>query len=305
MIILITVGLLISLVLMLLGAYVFVLGQSAGQALSNQMDGSAVYGESTVARYDRVFGQTAVGRKITEEFETAGITVRPVVGFVGLLGLSLVVPYVLWTSLAPLFGVAGFFSGFVALRLWIRRAQQRRLRKFVQQVPDLARVLSSATGAGLSITTAWEIAEQEMEDPARAEIRRVNESVRFGRTLEDAQDMMLSRLPSKELRVLASTLAISARSGGSLVSALSSISSTLEERRELKREVDSRMAESTMTGYILASMTLGVLFLLNTIQPGTVEKMTTSLVGQAAIALSVALTTVGILVMRRLTKVDV
>lgn len=301
----VTTGLFVALVLFVVGLYWCVLGFASDQALSHEVEDGSLYGEGRLARWDRRFRATSVGRRLATEFENAGITVRPVVGFAALAAASVVVPYILWTMLAPLFGVVGLVTGFVVLRLWLRQAQQRRLRRFVQQVPDLARVLSSATGAGLSIVTAWQIAEQEMSEPARSEVRRVNEAVRFGRTLEDAQDRMLRRLPSRELRVLASTLAISSRAGGSLVTALTSISTTLEDRRELKREVSSRMAESVMTGYILAGMTVGVLALLNGIQPGTVEKMTTSVLGQVALVISFTLTGLGVLVMRRLTKVEV
>ena len=55
------------------------------------------------------------------------------------------------------------------------------------------------------------------------------------------------RLPSRELSVLVSTLAIQQRSGGDLVRALSDMAATLEARRETQREVKTLMAGATAT----------------------------------------------------------
>ena len=59
------------------------------------------------------------------------------------------------------------------------------------------------------------------------------------------------RLPSRELSVLVTTLAIQQRSGGDLVRALSDMATTLEARRETQREVKTLMAGATATSYVV------------------------------------------------------
>ena len=80
-----------------------------------------------------------------------------------------------------------------------------------------------------------------------------------------------------------STLLVSARAGGSLVTSLRTIADTLEERKETRREIRSTLAQSVATGYTVIGMGFGLLLLLNVINPGTVEKMTRNPIGQAAL----------------------
>lgn len=259
---------------------------------------------SRFARWNRRFVDTRLGRMLERDLVLAGISVPPLTVFALLAAITLLVPYVLAQVLAPAFGVLGFAAGFLLFRFWVSRARDRRREKFVQQIPELARVLSNATNAGLSIATAWVVAEEELAEPAKSEIKRLNAAVRFGASLEEAMLQVNERLPSREVRVLLSTLVVSARSGGSLVAALREISRTLDDRKEVRREVRTVLAQARSTSLLVTLMGVGMLFLLNAVQPGTVERMTQNLIGQAALVVAFGLFIVGQLLVHRMTRIE-
>ena len=259
---------------------------------------------SRFERLSRGFNRSRLGHSLERSLLSAGITYPPVVVFLATLAVSLVVPYAMAQLLAPAFGVVGLASGVLLLRSWLRHSRERRRERFVQQIPELARVLANATNAGLSITTAWVVAEGEMEEPAKGEIQRLNAAVRFGASLEEAMLQLNDRLPAREVRVLMSTLVVSSRSGGSLIKALRDISLTLDERKEVLREVRTTLAQARMTGALVTVMGVGILLILNVIQPGLVDKMTRNALGQAALVVGFGLITVGHLLVRRLTRID-
>jgi tight adherence protein B len=256
------------------------------------------------ARISRGFNRTRLGRWLEREFVLAGVTYPPIVVFAVVLLVTATLPYLLARLLAPAFAVVGLAGGFLLLRSWLRRSRERRRERFVQQIPELARVLSNGANAGLSITTAWVVAEGEMAEPAKTEIQRLNAAVRFGTSLEDAMLQMNDRLPAREVRVLMSTLVVSARSGGSLIKALRDISLTLDDRKEVRREVRTVLAQSRATGALVTLMGVGILLALNAIQPGTVERMTQSLLGQIALVVSLGLFLIGHLMVQRMTRID-
>ena len=256
------------------------------------------------ARISRGFNRTRLGRWLEREFVLAGVSYPPIVVFLVVLLVTATMPYLLARLLAPAFAVVGVAMGYLLLRGWLRRSRDRRRERFVQQIPELARVLSNAANAGLSITTAWVVAEGEMEEPAKTEIQRLNAAVRFGTSLEDAMLQMNERLPAREVRVLMSTLVVSARSGGSLIKALRDISLTLDDRKEVRREVRTTLAQSRATGALVTLMGVGILLALNAIQPGTVERMTQNLIGQIALVVALGLFLIGHLMVRRMTRID-
>ena len=267
--------------------------------------GDDVYqGRPRIEQWDRVFRTTRVGRRLEAEMRLAGVDRRPVVVFGAGLVVALVTAVLLWTLLAPLFGVIGVTAGLFAVRAYLNRERSRRLEAFVTQMPELARVLANATSAGLSISTAVGVAAAELADPARTELQRVSERVGFGAPLEAALDELQGRLASREVAVLTATLVVSARSGGSLVSSLRDIADTLETRKETRREIRTVLSQSVATGYIVIVLGFLILVGLNLLFPGSVQKMTTEIVGQVALGLSGLLFLGGFLVIRRITRID-
>lgn len=255
-------------------------------------------------RLESGLARTRVGRFLRREMALAGLAYPVWAVVLGGVVASVLVPMVLWTTVAPVFGVLGLLAGWFLVRAWLRRQRERYRDRFVDQIPDLARVLSNATNAGLSIQTAWSVAERELGQPARTEINRLNTAVRFGASLEEAMLGVEERLPSREVRVLMSTLVIASRSGGSLVAALRDISLMLDERKETKRAVRSILAQAVSTGYTVILMGLGLMLALNTILPGTIEKMTQNIVGQIALVVGLSLFGLGYFLIRRMTRLS-
>jgi tight adherence protein B len=260
--------------------------------------------QSPLARASHRFNRTRLGRWLERELALSGISSPPILVFLGVLVVTAVMPYLLARLLAPAFAVVGLAAGYLLLRGWLRRSRDRRRERFVQQIPELARVLSNAVNAGLSITTAWVVAEDEMAEPARSEIQRLNAAVRFGTPLEDAMLALNDRLPAREVRVLMSTLVVSVRSGGSLIGALREISFTLDDRKEVRREVRTTLAQARATGALITIMGVGILLGLNAIQPGTVDRMTRNLLGQVALVVSLGLFLMGHLMVQRMTRIE-
>ena len=259
---------------------------------------------SAPARLSRRFNRTRIGRWLERELTLAGVRYPPIVVFGVCLLATLAIPYLLARLFAPAFGVVGLLGGYVLLRAWLLRARERRRERFVQQIPELARILSNATNAGLSIATAWAVAEAEMTEPARSEIQRLNSAVRFGAPLEEAMLQLNDRLPSREVRVLMSTMVVSARSGGSLVKALRDISFTLDDRKEVRREIRTTLAQARSTSVLVAVLGVGILLMLNTIRPGTVDLMTRNPIGQAALVIGFGLFVAGFVAIRRMTRIE-
>src|SRR5699024_2862842 len=170
--------------------------------------------------------------------------------------------------------------------------------------PGLARVLGNATSAGLARPTAVAMAAEELDGPAGEELARMTESMKLGASFEEAVAELRERMPSRELGVLLATLVVSSRSGGSLVTALRNISSTLEHREETRREVRTTLSETTSTVWALGAMSVGAVFLINAIEPGIMRVMTTSVAGIAVLLVVAALFTLGFVLVNRITRCE-
>lgn len=275
------------------------------RAISGAESGLAEDDIGPLQLFDRWFRRTRPGRWLERELEFAGIDRAPSVVFFGGALLGIVMVVLIGNLLAPLLAVLGLALGFLGVRIYLKRAQERRREAFVAQLPELARVLANASYAGLSLPTAIGIAGDELSEPARTELSRVATRLRFGAPLTTALDELRQRVGSRETSVLISTLVVASRSGGSLVTALRDIATTLEQRKETRREVKTTLAQPVATSYFVIVLGVLMLLMLNTMQPGTVDKMTRSVIGQAALIISFSIFGFGFWAIRRMTRMDI
>ncbi|MGN6574303.1 MAG: type II secretion system F family protein [Nocardioides sp.] len=254
---------------------------------------------------DRQLLRISSGRRLRETLEMSGVSTAPSKFLAVAVAASVLLGLLLARSLSGLLFPLGLLLGLQLTRVYLRRAKNKRREAFISQMPELARTLSNATSAGLSVRTALAMAVDELADPARSEIRLVTEQLNLGASLDGALTNMERRLPSREAAILISTLIVSARSGGGLVTALRDIAGTLETRKETRREIRTVYAQAVATAYAVLLMGVGVLFLLDSVHEGTVDTMLREPLGQVALVVAGGIYAAGILVIRRMTRVEV
>ncbi len=182
---------------------------------------------------------------------------------------------------------------------------QKRTDKFAEQLPDIARIMANAAGAGMAIPNALALTMREMEEPAHSLLGHAVRQMEVGQTLAGAMESLQQRAPSREMAVMVSTLIIQQRSGGDVIEALREMSVNLEERRDLKREVVTAMTGVRFTAYIIISLGVGLLFVMEGLTRGTLRRMTGEPLGQVVLVVAFALFAAGYFAVKRLSRVDV
>ncbi|MGW3476708.1 type II secretion system F family protein [Streptomyces althioticus] len=300
---------LLTCVLAVAGVHVHAAGRAQRQALVDRLSATGELPSGGRRRrfptLDRRLRRTRLGRKLELRLLATGLDVTPGEFFVAML----VTVAGLWmagqAALAPFFGpIAGLLGVWAAVQFldWQR---QKRIERFINQLPEMARILANATQAGLALRTAIGIAAEELEAPAGEELAKVANQLAMGASMEDALGELSDRLPSRELVVLVTTLVLANRAGGQVVSALRNLTETLEERKETRREVRTQLSQVSMTSYAVPVLGVGSLFLMNGVKDGALERMTGSTAGQIAVLVAFGLYAVGFLLIRRLSRIDV
>ncbi|WP_314171855.1 type II secretion system F family protein [Streptomyces winkii] len=254
---------------------------------------------------DKRLRGTRLGNRVQSGLSATGLDITPgeftVYVAVVVAGLWLVAASVL----APFFGPIAAILGVLSAGAFLSHQRQRRTEQFINQLPELSRILANATSAGLALRTALSMAADELEAPAGEELKHVTDQLAMGRSVEDALGELAERLPSRELVVLVTTLVLSNRAGGTLVASLRNLTDTLEERKETRREVRTMLAEVNATAFTVPVLGLGAMLMMNSMMPGALARVTGSAIGQIAIIVAVGLFATGFFVIRRLGKIEI
>jgi tight adherence protein B len=295
------------LVLAMLGVVLFVTGSSRRAALAERGRGGG--DEAAMARarqrFDASLRRTKWGRRLANWLQGAGSPLS-VGDLVLLCVFGSLIATVFVSSFVPT-GIALVFSALLAVgvaRAMVERRRGKRRDEFINQLPDVARLLSNGTSAGLSMAGAIELAARELAQPAATEMDIVVQETRLGLPLESSLERLRDRLPSREVAVLMTTLIIQQRAGGDTVRALSELGSTLEARKDLLREIRTMLSGAVFTSYLVAMMGAGTIVLINALSPGIMRELTTTLPGIIALTASASLYGIAFFLIRRITKVE-
>jgi tight adherence protein B len=300
---------LLACVLAVTGVHAYAAGRAQRQALVDRLSSAGRLPPTGRRRHfpglDRRVRRTRLGRKLELRLAATGLDVTPGEFVAAMLATVAGLWLIGQATLAPFFGpIAGLLGVWAALQ-FLNWQRQKRIERFINQLPELARILANATQAGLALRTAIGMAAEELEAPAGEELAKVADQLAVGAAMDDALGELAERLPSRELVVLVTTLVLSNRAGGQVVSALRNLTETLEERKETRREIRTQLSQVTMTSYAVPVMGIGSLFLMNGVKDGALDRMTGSPVGQACVIIAFALYAVGFILIRRMSRIDV
>ena len=302
------VGLAGVLLLGMTGAALWLSGANRQAALAarGRADGGRSFLRALLEGVDGRLRRTRQGQRLAQWLRASGGPLSPVdavaIVIVGGLLLGL-----LFTALTPpvIAVVLGYAVVVLGLRWYVERERLKRRDAFMDQLPDLARMLSNGTQAGLSIAGAVQLASRELDDPAGAEMAAVVQEMRLGQPLDRALERLQERLPSREVAVLMTTIIIQQRAGGDTVRALQELGSTLEARKDLIREIRTVLSGSVFTSYVVAGIGIATIILMNLFTPGVLREMTSSLPGLLALGVAGTLWAIAFVLIRATTKVDV
>ncbi|MBV9440140.1 MAG: type II secretion system F family protein [Candidatus Eremiobacteraeota bacterium] len=231
-----------------------------------------------------------------------GVVILGVAAMLWVLALVFIHPGLLIAALLLAGSGVGSFYG---TKLYVKLRVKRRIGRFQNQLEGVLRMLSGAVRVGLGMRQALVHVAEQSEEPARSELMRVVGISNLGVSVLDAIDELGKRIPTAETQMLTRVIRVQATAGGDLAGVLEGLAGTIRDRRRLFRKVKALTAQGQATAYILGALPLFVGgFVLGT-QPQMADATFNTTIGHIALGLGLGLNLTGMVVLMKLTKLDV
>jgi tight adherence protein B len=228
---------------------------------------------------------------------------------------KLTVTRLLFFSLAA--GGAGYFACSLVVSMWaiqlvaalafayipfayISIKRSRRLTKFNTGLPDAIDMMGRALRAGHSMVAAINIVAEQSVEPVASEFSEVFKQQNFGLPLRDALNQMLDRVPSQDLRVLVTGILVQKDTGGNLAEILDRTVAVIRDRLRIQGEIKTHTAQGRLTGYILCSLPVVMMVVINMVNPGYSNILLDTPFGREIIYVGLALLVTGALIIRQI-----
>jgi tight adherence protein B len=302
---------------LLFGAGTMLLVRPHGKPLSQRMAGFVSIranqrSESGKLLPNRVFESverplrsTGFWARFQEELEIAGVSM-PAIQIVLWTGVGTVA---LGLMLAAISGTPVLALIALVVPVAVRGGVSARLRRtrsqFAEQLPDNLQVLASAMRAGHSFVGALSVVVADCPEPSHSEFQRVVADEQLGVPLEDALEVVATRMASKDVAQIAVVASLQRQTGGNTAEVLDRVTATVRERFELQRLVKTLTAQGRVSRWIVTAIPLVLLAAITLLNPAYVSPLFHRPAGQALLAVAIVMVAAGSLVIRKIVDIEV
>jgi tight adherence protein B len=199
-------------------------------------------------------------------------------------------------------------TGLIALvcpYFYLKYITWRRMRRFLEQMPDALDMMSQSLQAGLGLTQAMVFVAKEMPDPLGTEFSVFIEEVNLGLPLADALKKLEERMALPEVRLFNTALLVQREIGGSLAELLNKLSDIIRDRFRIERLIKSLTGQNRMSAWTVCSVPPFLAVFMFIREPQMMNDMLSDPMGRALLAAALVLEIVGIFVFRKLIKVHI
>jgi tight adherence protein B len=193
----------------------------------------------------------------------------------------------------------------LAVRSVLKNALARQRKLFAEQLPDNLQVLASALRAGHSFIGALAVVVNDAPEPARSEFQRVVADEQLGVPIDQALEVVVQRMDSRELEQVALVAALQRETGGNTAEVLDQVTDTIRERFELRRTVQTLTAQGRMSRWVLTFLPLFLLLVITLINPGYMDVMYHTTGGHVVLVLAGLSVASGSLVIKKIVNIRV
>ena len=239
-----------------------------------------------------------------ENVEIARIEKDPVRIVLWTAAGTLILLYLLVKIVGP---VAGIFALVIPLsvRAWVQFMLARQRRVFADQLPDILQGCASAIRAGHGLTGSLAMVSEEAPQPSRLEFTRVVSDEQLGVPLDDALRVVQRRMDSRDVQQIALVAQLQRDTGGNMAEVLDRVTDSLRRRAELRRMVQSLTAQGRLSRWVVSCIPIALLLIISLVNPGYVEPLYTTPLGNVMLVIAGILIVSGSLVIKKIVNFTV
>lgn len=201
--------------------------------------------------------------------------------------------------------VATLIAPLIWPKMYVSRAREKRINKFLEQFPTGLDIIIRGLKAGLPIRACLQTIATEAEEPMRSEFQAVMQAQGLGLTVADAVARMRYTVPSAETNFFITLIEVQQSAGSNLAETLATLSSMMRGRKQMREKIKSLAAEPKLSAYIIGAVPLVVITAIYFISPDYLEPLLFTTMGHLVIGGCIIWASMGALIMNMIMKVKI
>lgn len=219
-------------------------------------------------------------------------------GLLGALAASVLTVFI------PLMILTGLITASMPLvHVWWKR--KKRFDAFLEHLPDALDLMSRALSAGHAFPEALQMVSMEMPEPIATEFRKAYEEQNLGLSLKLAMENLTQRIPLLDLKLCVTAIMIQRETGGNLAEILEKVAYTIRERFRILGDLKTLTTSSRMSAWLLCGLPIFVALMVTYLNPDYMSVLWKDPRGHYLIAAALFLQVTGMLIVRKILKIQI
>ncbi len=261
---------------------------------------------SEIPWMNRVLIKLQVSSKLKQMIDQADahITVMRLILFSLTAG---VLAFLAVSMLSTSYLLMGFFGVIATVLpyLYIHTKRKKRLKKFLQLLPDALDLMSRGLSAGHAFTEALQMVSTEMPEPIATEFRKTYEEQNLGLSLKLALENLVERVPILDLRMCVTAVLIQRETGGNLSELLEKVAYTIRERFRIMEDLKTMTLSSRWSAWLLCALPILLAVYVTFMNPGYMDVMWRDARGNRLLAIAAIMQVLGMLMVQKIMKIRI
>ena len=203
-----------------------------------------------------------------------------------------------------LMGVCGLVAAALP-SAHILMKRKKRLKKFLQLLPDALDLMSRGLSAGHAFTEALHMVATEMPEPIATEFRKTYEEQNLGLSLKMALENLIQRIPLLDLRMCVTAVLIQRETGGNLSELLEKVAHTIRERFRIMEDLKTLTLSSRWSAWLLCALPIFLAVYITAMNPNYMEVMWRDARGHKLLAVAAIMQILGMLMVQKIMKIKI
>jgi len=189
--------------------------------------------------------------------------------------------------------------------LHINSKRKKRLKKFLQLLPDALDLMSRGLSAGHAFTEALQMVATEMPEPIATEFRKTYEEQNLGLSLKLALENLVERIPVLDLRMCVTAVLIQRETGGNLSELLEKVAYTIRERFRIMEDLKTMTLSSRWSAWLLCALPIFLALYVSFMNPGYMDVMWKDARGNRLLAVAAIMQVLGMVMVQKIMKIRI
>ena len=189
--------------------------------------------------------------------------------------------------------------------LHVMSKRKKRLKKFLQLLPDALDLMSRGLSAGHAFTEALQMVSTEMPEPIASEFRKTYDEQNLGLSLKLALENLVQRVPLLDLRMCVTAIMIQRETGGNLSELLEKVAYTIRERFRIMEDLKTLTLSSRWSAWLLCALPIFLAIYMTIMNPSYMEVMWRDPRGHTLLFIAATMQILGMLLVQKIMKIKI